>query len=268
MPDGLGIVAAPGTQALIGWLPRLVSPGRPVSILGPTYAEHRLAWRAAGHDPQEVRELGRLPPGGHVVVVNPNNPDGRIVPPADLLRVAERCRRAGTCLVVDESFADVAPDASLVPSLADAPAIVLRSFGKFYGLAGLRLGFAIARPDIADGIARALGPWSVSGPALAAGRAALDDAAWADEMRARLAAETGELDDVLNGAGLRVVGGTNLFRLAEADGAKAVHAGLVRARVWVRRFAERPGVLRFGLPPDRAGLDRLRGALGRADRAG
>ena len=271
VPDRLAIVAAPGTQALIQWLPRLAEPG-PVAILGPTYAEHGRAWCVAGCSVAEVDRPDSLARNSdlpqatvadgarHLVAVNPNNPDGRVLPPRELLDAA-RGRNGWT--VIDESFCDVMPDASVIPHLADEAAVVLRSFGKFYGLAGLRLGFAIGPEPIVAALARALGPWAVSGPALAIGRAALADAGWADAMRTRLAAEAATLDGVLTRTGLRIVGGTSLFRLAEAKDARALHEQLVQARIWVRRFADRPRLLRFGLPPDRAGLDRLAAALGR-----
>ncbi|MDB5589756.1 threonine-phosphate decarboxylase CobD [Enterovirga sp.] len=264
VPESCAVVAAAGTQALIQVLPRLAGPGR-VAVLGPTYSEHALAWRAAGFAVTEVQTLAAAGGCTHLVVVHPNNPDGRVVSADDLVGAARECRARGGWAVVDESFADVRPEVSLVPRLAGEPVVVLRSFGKFFGLAGLRLGFAIAAPATAERIARALGPWAVSGPALGIGTAALGDAGWAQAMRARLAREADRLDSVLAGAGLRIVGGTSLFRLVEVPAgeftAADIHEGLARARIWVRRFPERPSLLRFGLPPDRAGLDRLAAAL-------
>lgn len=258
VPDGLAVVPAPGTQAIVQWLPRLAPPAR-VTILGPTYSEHARSWRLAG---REVIEVGTLPEAvaayGHLVLTNPNNPDGRIVPVHDLLANA---RRLDGWLVVDESFADVAPEASFVQHLRDEPAIILRSFGKFYGLAGVRLGFAIARPDLADEVVAALGPWAVSGPALAVGAAALVDEDWAAGMRSRLAAEADALDSVLVGAGLAIVGGTSLYRLSRTADAERVHRRLAEARIWTRRFSDRPDLLRFGLPPSPADLERLCVAL-------
>jgi cobalamin biosynthetic protein CobC len=261
VPDSFDIVAAPGTQALIQWLPRL-APAGPVAILGPTYSEHGLCWRGAGLQTTEITDLGTMSDARHLVVVNPNNPDGRVTRPAELLRAARGIAERGGWCVIDESFADVSPGASVLPHLRDEPAIVLRSFGKFYGLPGLRLGFAMAPTPIAELIERALGPWAVSGPALAIGRAALADAGWADVTRERLLAEARSLDGVLSGAGLEMVGGTSLFRLARARDAVALHARLAEARIWVRRFPDRPDLLRFGLPADEAARHRLALALG------
>jgi histidinol-phosphate/aromatic aminotransferase/cobyric acid decarboxylase-like protein len=153
--DADGVVAAPGTQALIQWLPRLIGARR-VAILGFTYAEHQASWRAAGASVATVDGIEAL--GGHdvAVVVNPNNPDGRRIAPKALAELGARLARKGATLIVDEAFMDAEPVAhSLVPRLPPTGTVVLRSFGKFYGLAGLRLGFAIASPELAGRIRRA-----------------------------------------------------------------------------------------------------------------
>lgn len=265
VPPGLVIVAAPGTQALIQWLPR-IAPEGDVAVLGPTYAEHAAAWRLAGRGVAEIVSLAAWPDEArHLVVVNPNNPDGRILSRDELIAAADGCAARGGWLVVDESFADLDPAPSLVGHAGDLPVVVLRSFGKFYGLAGLRLGFAVAPPRIVDDLERALGPWAISGPALAVGAAALADRAWADATRARLVREAARLDAVLAGAGLAAAGGTSLYRLVRHPGAAAIHAALAAERIWVRRFDWAEDLLRFGLPPDEDGLERLRLGLARAE---
>ena len=250
------VAAAPGTQALIGLLPRLF-PARRVRVLGPTYAEHAAAWAAAGAMVEEVADPGALAGAELAVLCQPNNPDGRRHDPAALLALAGQVGR----LVVDEAFADLEEEGlSLAPHLPRPGVIVLRSFGKTYGLAGLRLGFALAEPEAAAALRAALGPWAVSGPALAIGRRALDDAAWRGAAAARLASDAARLDALLTAAGLRVTGGTRLFRLAEGDAA-GWFGRLGRAGILVRRFAARPGWLRFGLPGDATGWSRLETAL-------
>lgn len=255
---GLAIVAAPGTQALIQWLPRVVPEGG-VAVLGPTYAEHAAAWRLAGRDVAEIDRVAAWPADmRHLVVVNPNNPDGHVLSRAWLIAAARTCAARGGWLVVDESFADTDPAMSLAGHAEDVPVVVLRSFGKFYGLAGLRLGFAIAPPGIIHELERALGPWAVSGPALAIGAAALANRAWADAMRVRLGEEAARLDGVLAAAGLAPAGGTSLYRLVRHPRAAAIHAALSAECIWVRRFEWAEDLLRFGLPPDSDGLERLR----------
>jgi cobalamin biosynthetic protein CobC len=259
-PSRAHVVPAPGTQMLLPSIAMLVAPGR-AAVLGPTYGEFAQAAGLAGHRVTEVTDIARLADADLAIVANPNNPNGRLLSRADLLGIAEALRRRGGLLVLDEAFMDVGPpDASLCGEVARGGIVVLRSFGKFFGLAGVRLGFALAPPNLAARLAAWLGPWAVSGPALAIGAAALADAAWTRAMRERLAAEVRRLDTVLAAAELDVVGGTSLFRLVETRGANEVFHHLGRAGIWVRRFAERPAWLRFGIPPDEAAWQRLSAA--------
>ncbi|EME68420.1 histidinol-phosphate/aromatic aminotransferase and cobyric acid decarboxylase [Paramagnetospirillum caucaseum] len=260
MPPHARVVAGSGSQALIQALPRITPPAD-AAILGPTYGEHARAWAAAGH---RVREIGRLDEAGDatvVVAVNPNNPDGRIIAPGQLLDLAARLAARGGLLVVDEAFCDERPDLSL--TAATRPGlVVLRSFGKFFGLAGLRLGFAVAAEEMADRLAAHLGPWPVSGPALGIGAAALADEAWSAATIARLSDAAARLDAILGGAGLEVAGGTFLFRLARHDHAAELYERLGRAGILVRAFAFRSDILRIGLLGDAAAERRLGTALG------
>jgi cobalamin biosynthetic protein CobC len=255
------VVAAPGTQALIQWLPRLRPLGQ-VRVLAPTYAEHAAAWRAAGHVVAEIGNLDRADDEADVVVVaNPNNPDGRCHAPADLAALAGRLAGRGGWLVVDEAFADVAPELSLAGQAADPGIVVLRSFGKFFGLGGLRLGFALSAPALAARIAQALGPWAVSGPAAGIGATALADRDWVVETRARLAAAAARLDRLLSANGLAPVGGTSLFRLVASDAAPALFERLLARGILARHYREHPQWLRFGLPASEGDAARLAAAL-------
>lgn len=246
-PSGPQVVAASGSQQIIQTLARLL-PARRVGVLGLTYSGHERAWRAAGAQVERVETVEALAAFDVGVVVNPNNPDGRVVARAALAELAAAMAARGGALIVDEAFMDFdAAEHSLCPALPPR-AIVLRSFGKAYGLAGLRLGFAVAPPDLAASLRQALGPWAVSGPAIAVGSAALADAAWPDAMATRLAADTARLDALLVDCGWAVVGGTKLFRLAEHRDARARFERLLRAGILTRPFAETPQRLRFGLP--------------------
>jgi len=261
VPAGIDIVAAPGTQMLIQLLPRLAPPG-PVAIVSPTYNEHAAAWAQAGHETVAIAGTDSLPTTArHVVIVNPNNPDGRIADHATLARIAAIVQQRGGWLVIDEAFADLAPGCSAVALCRELPVLVLRSFGKFYGLAGLRLGFVIGMPELIARCTEALGPWCCSGPALAIGRAALDDQAWAGQTRAQLHRQASLLDAVLSAAGFTIVGGTALYRLARHREAAAWHEALARRQIWCRRFDWADDLLRFGLPADDAALRRLADAL-------
>ena len=254
VPESAGIVAAPGTQILIDLVPRLMPPGT-TAVLGPTYGEHAAAWARAGHAVRDVATTAEAQGADVFVLVNPNNPDGRILPPEDLAALAGRAR----LLVVDEAFADFTPDVSVIPTLPPAT-LVLRSFGKTYGLAGLRLGFAVGEKALTGRLASALGRWPVAGPALTVGTKALADDAWLAAASRDRAADAARLDAMLARIGT-IVGGTALYRLVETNEAPAWFSRLGAAGIYVRRFADRPHLLRFGLPGDEAAWRRLAALL-------
>jgi cobalamin biosynthetic protein CobC len=255
------IVAAPGTQAIIQWLPRIFRAHR-VGILGHTYGEHAQCWRAAGAEIVVAHSLADFETCDVGVVVNPNNPDGRIVEPEQLALTATALAMRGGLLVVDEAFIDViAPAMSLIPILPGDGAVVMRSFGKAYGLAGLRLGFAVASGAFGGRLRAALGPWAVSGPAIEVGRRALADTGWLAQSVSRLNEDAKRLDHLLTMAGFTIVGGTPLFRLAEREDAELWFHRLGRVGILTRPFPARPSALRFGIPSDETGWARLEKAL-------
>ncbi|MFZ4807090.1 MAG: threonine-phosphate decarboxylase CobD [Hyphomicrobiaceae bacterium] len=246
VPDHADICAAPGTQILIQMLPRLM-PGARVSVVGPTYTEHAATWRAEGAVVTLVPVLAEAS-GDVVVVVNPNNPDGRTVAPGEIGDLAGRLQARHGLVVVDEAFADVDSALSVVAMAGQPGLLVLRSFGKFYGLGGVRLGFAIGhRADIGR-LRHWLGPWATSGPAIEIGAAALADGAWAQAMRAEIRQQSAALSALLAAQGFAARGNGGLFVLTEHVRAVDLHAALARRGIWVRRFADHPGWLRFGLP--------------------
>jgi cobalamin biosynthesis protein CobC len=255
------VVSAPGTQILLPLVAALVPSGR-AAVLSTTYAEHARVARLVGHHTAEVAAMRELAGVDLAVVVNPNNPDGRVVARETLIACAAELRSRGGLLVVDEAFMEVGPvDASLAGDVGFGNIVVLRSFGKFFGLAGLRLGFALTATETAARLKASLGPWAVAGPAIAGGEAALADPRWAQAARARLAREAQRLDALLAGARLEVVGGTSLFRLVQTAAASELFHHLGHAGIWVRRFAEEPTWLRFGLPAGEDAWARLRTAL-------
>ncbi|MDG3039751.1 threonine-phosphate decarboxylase CobD [Roseicyclus marinus] len=253
-----GIVALAGAQAAIQLVPRL-RPAGTAAVLSPSYNEHAAALAAQGWQVRAASDLSAMAGADLAVVVNPNNPDGRVWPPEGLARLAGDVG----LLVVDESFADPTPHLSLCPQLHDLGerALVLRSFGKFYGLAGLRLGFALGGAAALDRLRALSGPWAVSGPAIVAGTAALADETWQQATRARLARDAERLDAIAARAGWSLVGGTTLFRTFETGDAMAARDRLARARIWTRAFPYSTGWLRLGLPGHAAGWDRLENAL-------
>jgi cobalamin biosynthesis protein CobC len=262
-PSPEQVVPAPGTQILLPQVAALVKPGR-AAILRTTYAEHGRAAALAGHSVVEASDAEQLRNADLAIVVNPNNPDGRIVATADLLSIADDLHGRSGILVIDESFADVVPDISLAGETDRGNIVVLRSFGKFYGLAGLRLGFAIASPGLVNRLDALLGPWAVSGPAVAVGEKALADGEWKRQTLERLASDAKRLDRLLVEARLDIVGGTSLYRLTRSADAGEVFNRLGRAGIVVRRFAEEPAWLRWGLPADESEWQRLSAALGKS----
>jgi cobalamin biosynthetic protein CobC len=260
-PSPAHVAIAPGSQILVAQLGFLLARGR-AAVLAPTYAEHARVAELAGHTVVEAADVAQLADARLAIVVNPNNPDGRIVAKDMLLGLADRLRRRGGLLLVDEAFMDVGAEGMrLVDQVGRGNIVLLRSFGKFYGLPGVRLSFALATPEIASRLAAALGPWPVSSPAVAIGRVALADAAWGEKTRTSLAEAALRLDVLLAGAGLEIVGGTSLFRLARTKEAAALFRHLGEAGIYVRRFSEYPAWLRVGLPGSEAEWQRLRSAL-------
>lgn len=257
------VVAVPGTQVVLEVLPHVIG-SKSVAIVSPTYGEHAHVWRKAGASVQMVGEPDAT--GSEtLLVVNPNNPDGRIWPGEMLLAQAEALARRGGWLIVDEAFADVLPETSLLQS-GELPenVLVLKSLGKFFGLAGLRLGFAIGAEGACRAIGERLGPWAVSGPALEIGAAALSDHKWIGTMRGSLTEAGGRLAEILEVAGLEVMGENPLFVFARHGEAQAIHRGLARRHILVRPFPEMPDCLRFGLPGTDAEFERLASAIAEA----
>jgi cobalamin biosynthetic protein CobC len=259
-PSAEHVVPAPGTQILLPQVATLAKPGKAL-ILRTTYAEHKRAAEFAGHEATDVSDVSELQGADLAILVNPNNPDGRIVEKQALLSLADGLHQHDGILVVDESFADVALDISLADETNRDNIVVLRSFGKFYGLAGLRLGFAIASPHLANRLDATLGPWAVSGPAVAIGEKALADDEWKRRTLERLAADAKRLDELLAKADLEIIGGTPLYRLTRSQDASDMFNRLGRAGILVRRFVEEPSWLRWGLPANEDEWRRLGAAL-------
>lgn len=257
-PDAAGCAALPGSQAAIQLLPWLRAPGR-VGVPAPGYAEHAHWWRAAGHEvvalahdavPEALDGLDVL------VWIHPNNPTGLSLSRQTLRHWYRRLAARGGWLVLDEAFVDPVPEASLVADTGPEGLIVLRSTGKFFGLAGLRGGFCYGPATLCKELEAQLGPWAVSHPARWVLARALADREWQQATREALAAQAAALDTVLQRHGLTVAGGTGLFRYCPHPQAAAIRDRIARQGILVRLF-EAPFALRFGLPPDADALRRL-----------
>jgi len=263
--DARAVLTVAGSQAAIRALPALLPRGR-VGVAQIGYSEYAPAFARAGHDVVPLPEaafLGDLPDDVlHLVVVNPNNPTARLLSAETLRDWHARLQTRGGTLIVDEAFIEAFDDGPTLAPLAGAPGlVVLRSIGKFYGLAGARIGFTLAAPELLAALRDALGHWTVNGPARAVVHAALADTAWQAATRAQLQQAGAQLSALLDHHGLPNAA-TPLFAWAPTPRARALHIGLAQAGIWTRLFdvPGRPG-LRFGLPPDETGWQRLADAL-------
>ncbi|NOX39199.1 MAG: pyridoxal phosphate-dependent class II aminotransferase [Alphaproteobacteria bacterium] len=233
VPETAEIIAAPGASSLISRLPYLRQP-TDIQIARATYNEHRAAFESAAWHVVQTPAQSR-------VVVHPNNPDGRIWrDPA--------APKTGNLLVIDESFCDTCPEQTLIRMTSEPGVVLLKSFGKFWGLAGARLGFAVGAPETLSRLSDLLGPWPVSGPVLRLGAQALADFRWAEAMRKRLSTEAAQLDVLMAKYSANLVGGTSLFRLFSVANAQQFHRHLTQNRILCRIFPYSKTWVRFGLP--------------------
>ncbi|HHM04145.1 MAG TPA: threonine-phosphate decarboxylase [Gammaproteobacteria bacterium] len=255
-----------GSQAAIQALPAMRRPCR-VGVLAPAYAEHAHAWRVAGHEVLNLSAaqidpaLARL---DVLVLVNPNNPTGERFAPQRLLTWHHAMRGRGGWLVVDEAFMDPTPEQSVVSFTDRAGLIVLRSLGKFFGLAGARVGFIFSGDDtLLTALHARLGPWALAHPSRWVAQRALRDTGWQVATRSRLPEDGARLAALLCRHGLQPSGGTALFQWVITAQAPVLHGALARRGIFTRLFTA-PASLRFGLPGAETQWHRLEQALAEA----
>ena len=253
------VLPVAGSQAAIQALPRLRAASR-VGVPHPAYAEHAYAWRAAGHAVAAWDAAMGVDALDVLVLVHPNNPAGQTYSRAELLDWHARMAARGGWLVVDEAFIDATPTESLADVCPRPGLIILRSLGKFFGLAGARVGFVLAEPTLLAALNKLLGPWAVSAPSRWVARAALADTAWQQAARAALPAAGARLAALLRDHGLAPSGGTALFQWVRTADAAAWHERLARQGILTRLFADPPS-FRFGLPQHETDWARLAAAL-------
>ncbi|ASV96926.1 threonine-phosphate decarboxylase [Paraburkholderia aromaticivorans] len=259
-PDAAHVLPVAGSQAAIRALPALLPRAR-VGIAPLTYGEYAPAFERAGHETITLDVCRETLPDAltHAVVVNPNNPTAAHLSAATLLHWHAQLSARGGTLLVDEAFADTMPSASLAASTHRDGLLVLRSPGKFFGLAGVRAGFVLGAPALLERLRHTLGAWTVNGPARHAVKAAFADEAWQWPMRMRLEAEGARLADLLHAQGFDTRG-TPLFAWTGDARAAALHEALARRGVWTRLFTP-SGSVRFGLPATEAEWARFEESL-------
>ena len=260
---GKYILPVAGSQAAIQALPKLRDASSRIAILTPAYAEHAHAWQSHGYTvtPVAAEDIDRAVKSHDVVLlVNPNNPTGERFSIKQCLGWHAQLQQRGGCLIIDEAFIDSTPEQSLVKHSHQDGLIVLRSLGKFFGLAGARVGFVFAQPSTLTKLANLLGPWPISGPSRCIARLALHDTQWQQATRQQLEVSGLRLKNLLIEHGLTPDGGTSLFQWLKTSDAEAIHEQLAQQGILTRLFLE-PLSIRFGLPATEAQWSRLEQAL-------
>lgn len=260
------LLPASGSQAILQALPYMRPPCR-IAVPIPTYAEHPKAWRAAGHQvlgfpPERVASI--LDQIDVLLLCHPNNPSGHCYSKQDLLDWHRKLAAKGGWLIVDEAFIDVTPEASLADHIGVEGLIVLRSLGKFFGLAGARVGFMLAWPEMLLAMQEWLGPWQISGPSREIASQALADKKWQIATRKQLQQAAQQLSQLLIQSGLTPVGVTALFQWVITPQAEQIHQRLAAQGILTRLF-DLPNSLRFGLPGVQTEWQRLSSALQKLD---
>ncbi|MEQ8285773.1 threonine-phosphate decarboxylase CobD [Thalassospira sp.] len=272
------VVCTPGTQSLIQTIPFWLKDQTAISkvhIMGPTYGEHARCWQRAGHDcaidettpdkrlARATEILTSAKSGNVVILVNPNNPDGAMFPPTDIADLSRLAQQRDCWLILDEAFMDCQPDLSVCPMIEDLPrTIVLRSFGKFFGLAGARLGCAVMAIDLARDLAERVGPWAIPGPTIAIGTQAFSDRIWQEETRIRLTTDSLRLDNLIaDKTALALFGGTDLFRYYHGTDCQKLAEYLAQCGILVRLFDHDREKVRFGFPGTQQDWQNLEVAL-------
>ena len=257
------ILPVAGSQAVIQHLPALRRPAR-VAIVEPAYNEHRHNWQRLGHKVRGIpvdKVESSLPDTDILVLVNPNNPTTTTIEPEQLLRWHRSLAQRGGWLIVDEAYVDSTPDYSLTPHAGAEGLILLRSLGKFFGLAGIRVGFMLAPSELLSAMAEALGPWQLTTPSRWIARRALADTQWQDKTRTELRRQQQLLEKLLRETGF-LCQSCALFSWFSHPRATMIAHQLAQQGILVRLFPETESI-RIGLPGNTQNLEQLAQALKR-----
>lgn len=250
-----------GSQAALQVLPLLRATSK---VAMPTfmYQEHANAWQRHGH--RVIRfdaypDENTVKNADVVLLCNPNNPTGIEFSVKDLLNWHSQLAKRGGWLVVDEAFIDATPEHSIAQHAHLEGLFVLRSLGKFFGLAGARVGFLLGSEQTLTSAQEEIGPWTITGPSRLIAKQALMDKIWQEKMRLLLPDSSQRLLELLTQYCLVPSASTALFQFVQTSQAMLWQHHLAKQGIWVRLFNEIPA-LRFGLPPD-DGWERFETAL-------
>ncbi len=240
--EGRELIVANGTQIFIENLPRILAKSS-IAIVSPTYEEHSHNWKKCGHEVFCIENLDEASKAEHLLIVNPNNPTGKLYTPEQLYQCAKRQKGM---LIIDEAFMDITPEMSMAAAKLDN-LIILRSFGKFFGLGGARIGFMLANPMLLNKMQSYIALWAVSGASIDVATQALSDLIWQTNMRKKLKSDMQNMQDVLIENKFKIIGSTHLFCLVFTPHAHKYFDKLANKHILVRKFSQNPTILRFGL---------------------
>lgn len=243
------ILAANGTQALIEILP-LILPKSKIAILSPTYQEHQHNWQKHGHEVVLVADIEQAKSANHLIIVNPNNPTGKLFSPDELRELQTYFAAKKGYLIIDEAFIDMTPEMSMSAFAGEEGLIILRSFGKFFGLAGVRVGFVLAEDSILNEMGKHIGLWNIAGMSMQIATQALEDLTWQKSMRGKVAENMSNMQSILKDCEFKIVGATDLFCLAEMPNNQSAYdyfEKLAKRHILTRKFIDNNKILRFGL---------------------
>lgn len=254
-------VLTPGSQWMIQNLPAiketLVGPEQidigPVLLPKQGYQEHRLAWQESGFDIEYYEAQPTISQLNHCsvcVVIQPNNPTGQCYDQSQLNDWLAILKDNEAWLVVDEAFVDCTPDKSMLDRSGEEGLIVLRSIGKFFGLAGIRIGCIFAWTALLEKVNAAMGPWAISHPSREVAIQAFHNINWQRYAIEKCHDQSKKLRDVLIKYFQIKPTGTALFQTVYLDRSEEIFEHLCQHKILVRLLDCQTG-LRFGLPPDR-----------------
>ena len=260
------LLMVPGSSWAIQNLPQVLLKHRPSinKVLLPQlgYSEHQQAWLASGVMAEfysGTPSAAQLKTCDVCVLINPNNPSTHLLSKDTVLNIAQQLQQHSAWLIVDEAFLDTRPCNS-VTGENEENTIVLRSLGKFFGLAGLRVGSVIACDSILTHLNSLLPPWALSHPARFIAKHALQDTVWIQQTRLRLQQQANKLaelcEQVLGGQGgdaWRILQ-TDFFVTVLCESKKMTlecHHQLCEQGIYTRLLDHQCGI-RIGLPSDRS----------------
>jgi len=251
-----------GSQTAIQHLPHM-RPSCNVAVISPGYEEHAFCWHYAGHkvyliSSEEIESI--LSNIDVLVIINPNNPTTERFSENQLCHWYDQLHKKKGWLIVDEAFMDITPDASVLKLSSNPGFIVLRSLGKFFGLAGIRVGFIFSDPAFLTKFSKGIGPWSISNPSRYIAIQALQDRAWQSKARNKLNKNAWKLFQLLNQANLSPHGRSDYFHWVVNKNSEEIFTHLAHQGILVRLFKE-PLSLRFGLPSNKLEFERLENSL-------